>query len=58
LRWKHEQQQNNTHKMDALEAALTRIILNPKYHAPLMLVKAMRNGIVYGTKVRFPHALV
>ena len=34
------------------------IILNPKYHQPLILLKAIRNGAVYGTKVRFPHALV
>jgi len=44
--------------MKNLEASLERIILNPKYHDPLMLVKAVRNGILYGTKVRFPHALV
>lgn len=37
---------------------MERIILDPKYHAPLTLVKAVRNGLVYGTKVRFPHALV
>lgn len=24
----------------------------------LTLVKAVRNGVVYGSKVRFPHALV
>ena len=34
------------------------IILNPTYHQPLVLLKAIRNGLVYGTKVRFPHALV
>lgn len=32
--------------------------MNPRYHDPLVLVKAIRNGLVYGTKVRFPHALV
>lgn len=37
---------------------MERIVLDPKYHAPLTLVKAIRNGIVYGTKIRFPHALV
>ncbi|KAF2426458.1 mitochondrial carrier [Tothia fuscella] len=41
-----------------LEASIERIVLDPRYHDPLMLVKAVRNGIVYGTKVRFPHALV
>ncbi|KAF4551033.1 Hypothetical protein D9617_15g043870 [Elsinoe fawcettii] len=44
--------------LQALQAAAERIILDPKYHAPLTLVKAIRNGIVYGTKIRFPHALV
>jgi hypothetical protein len=43
---------------DARQAALEKIILNPKYHDILTLVKGVRNGIVYGTKVRFPHALV
>jgi hypothetical protein len=38
--------------------AVNRIILDPKYHDVLTLVKGVRNGIVYGTKVRFPHALV
>jgi hypothetical protein len=42
----------------SLEAPLEKFILDPKYHDVLMLVKAVRNGIVYGTKVRFPHALV
>jgi len=34
------------------------IVLNPKYHDMLTVVKAARNGAVYGAKVRFPHALV
>jgi len=42
----------------SLEASLTRIILDPKYHDVISLVKGIRNGLVYGTKVRFPHALV
>ena len=42
----------------SLEASLEKIVLDPKYHDVLMLVKAVRNGIVYGTKIRFPHALV
>lgn len=37
---------------------LEKVILDPKYHQPLVLLKAIRNGLVYGTKVRFPHALV
>jgi len=32
--------------------------MNPRYKQPLILLKAIRNGLVYGTKVRFPHALV
>jgi peroxisomal membrane protein 4 len=36
----------------------TRILLNPSNQPPLSLLKALRNGLVYGTKVRFPHALV
>jgi len=34
------------------------IILNPQYAEYLALIKAARNGAVYGAKVRFPHALV
>ena len=44
--------------LDAQVRALERIVLNPKYHDVLTLVKGVRNGIVYGTKIRFPHALV
>ncbi|KAK3704323.1 hypothetical protein LTR37_013876 [Vermiconidia calcicola] len=43
----------------ALQSYLEReVILNPRYHQPLILLKALRNGLVYGTKVRFPHAFV
>lgn len=34
------------------------MILNPKYADYLAVLKAARNGAVYGAKVRFPHALV
>jgi peroxisomal membrane protein 4 len=37
---------------------LDQIVQNPSNHELLSLVKTMRNGAVYGTKVRFPHALV
>ena len=37
---------------------LEEIVKDPKYHDILSLVKTARNGAVYGTKVRFPHALV
>ncbi|KAK0920449.1 hypothetical protein LTR91_002598 [Friedmanniomyces endolithicus] len=42
----------------ALQQQLERIILDPRFHDPLVLLKAVRNGLVYGTKVRFPHAFV
>jgi hypothetical protein len=45
-------------RLRALEAALDKIVLDPKYHDVLTLVKGVRSGIVYGSKVRFPHALV
>ncbi|KAL6168043.1 hypothetical protein ACJQWK_05707 [Exserohilum turcicum] len=45
-------------RLQALETALERIVLDPKYHDILTLVKGVRNGVVYGCKVRFPHALV
>jgi peroxisomal membrane protein 4 len=38
--------------------SLTKIILDPQYHDILTIVKGLRNGIVYGAKVRFPHAVV
>ena len=41
-----------------MQATAERVILDPKYHDLLAVVKAARNGAVYGTKVRFPHALV
>lgn len=44
--------------LHGLKATAERIILDPKYHDLLSIVKAARNGAVYGAKVRFPHALV
>jgi len=44
--------------LDSIKAALESIILNPRYADVLALVKAARNGAIYGAKVRFPHALV
>lgn len=38
--------------------AINKIILDPKYHTILSIIKGTRNGIVYGAKIRFPHALV
>ena len=44
--------------LEALQSQLEKIALNPKYHEPLILLKAVRNGLVYGTKIRLPHAAV
>jgi len=44
--------------IENLKRALESIILNPKYADYLAIIKAARNGAVYGAKVRFPHALV
>lgn len=44
--------------ISGVKAAVERGILDPKYHSLLTIVKGARNGIVYGTKIRFPHALV
>ncbi|KAJ2775998.1 hypothetical protein IWQ57_000155 [Coemansia nantahalensis] len=33
-------------------------VLSPQLHDVLSLVKGFRNGVVYGAKIRFPHALV
>ncbi|RUS29507.1 Tim17/Tim22/Tim23/Pmp24 family-domain-containing protein [Jimgerdemannia flammicorona] len=38
--------------------ALTNFVLDPNHREFLSLVKGARNGVVYGAKVRFPHALV
>ncbi|TDL28837.1 peroxisomal membrane protein 4 [Rickenella mellea] len=34
------------------------IIADPRYHDYLAILKGARNGIVYGVKIRFPHALL
>ncbi|KAG9014362.1 hypothetical protein FRB94_012768 [Tulasnella sp. JGI-2019a] len=38
--------------------AINNIILDPRYADYLAILKGARNGLVYGVKVRFPHALV
>lgn len=45
-------------KLQALHDAANALLLDPRHHDLLALLKGLRNGIVYGTKVRFPHALV
>ncbi|ORY81882.1 peroxisomal membrane protein 4 [Protomyces lactucae-debilis] len=37
---------------------LNKVLLDPKYHDLLAIVKGMRNGAVYGAKIRAPHAAV
>ncbi|MCJ1315380.1 hypothetical protein MMC15_000699 [Xylographa vitiligo] len=44
--------------MDTLNKTINDLILKPQYSEYLALIKAARNGAVYGAKVRFPHALV
>jgi peroxisomal membrane protein 4 len=44
--------------LTTLQQLVNSIILNPDLAPLLAVVKAARNGAVYGAKVRFPHALV
>ncbi|KAJ5936147.1 hypothetical protein N7454_005445 [Penicillium verhagenii] len=47
--------------MDTLLSSKTQLdalVLKPELQPLLSLIKGARNGIVYGSKVRFPHALV
>ncbi|KAI9681180.1 MAG: hypothetical protein M1817_002462 [Caeruleum heppii] len=44
--------------MDQITDVVNRTILDPRYADYLAVLKAARNGAVYGAKVRFPHALV
>ena len=37
---------------------MNSILRDPRYQFSLELLKGLRNGLVYGAKVRFPHALV
>ncbi|OBZ79788.1 Peroxisomal membrane protein 4 [Grifola frondosa] len=39
-------------------SALAAILADPAYHDYLSILKGARNGLVYGVKVRFPHALI
>lgn len=47
-------QKKLTQNQDLVE----KFVLEPQNHDVLSIVKAARNGAVYGSKVRFPHALV
>lgn len=44
--------------MPLLQSRLDALVLNPDLAPLLSLLKGARNGVVYGSKVRFPHALV
>jgi len=39
-------------------STIESFIKDPKYAEYLALVKGARNGLVYGARIRFPHALV
>jgi len=45
-------------QLQALQTTIENIILNPRYADLFAIVKGARNGLVYGARVRFPHALV
>ncbi|GAA5964385.1 hypothetical protein JCM3765_006398 [Sporobolomyces pararoseus] len=44
--------------MSGLQATLDQVVRNPAYHDILAILKGARNGLVYGARVRGPHALV
>lgn len=44
--------------MAALVKNVEALALNPAYHDLFTVLKGARNGMVYGAKIRFPHALV
>ena len=41
-----------------IQESIRSLILNPDYTEYLAVLKAARNGAVYGAKIRAPHALV
>nr|XP_027801105.1 peroxisomal membrane protein 4 [Marmota flaviventris] len=45
-------------QLQALLKAVNALLRKRRYHAALTLIKGFRNGIVYGVKIRAPHALV
>ncbi|KAL7274968.1 hypothetical protein RUND412_002099 [Rhizina undulata] len=44
--------------LQVLIDSINGILLKPSLHDLLAILKGFRNGLVYGAKVRFPHALV
>ncbi|XP_048204978.1 peroxisomal membrane protein 4 [Perognathus longimembris pacificus] len=45
-------------QLQALLQAVNALLRQRRYHAALAVVKGFRNGVVYGVKIRAPHALV
>ncbi|KAF8514514.1 Tim17/Tim22/Tim23/Pmp24 family-domain-containing protein [Gautieria morchelliformis] len=39
-------------------STIRHIVTDPRFHDYLAIVKGARNGLVYGVKIRFPHALL
>ncbi|KAI9656938.1 MAG: hypothetical protein M1831_004486 [Alyxoria varia] len=58
ISWQPSNSKMSIPSIKAPESRATSLILDPTYQPYLTLLKAFRNGLVYGTKVRFPHALV
>ncbi|XP_006860741.1 PREDICTED: peroxisomal membrane protein 4 [Chrysochloris asiatica] len=45
-------------QLQALLLAVNTLLRKRRYHAVLAMLKGFRNGVVYGAKIRAPHALV
>ncbi|XP_007932760.1 peroxisomal membrane protein 4 [Orycteropus afer afer] len=45
-------------QLQALLLAVNTLLRKRRYHAALAMLKGFRNGVVYGVKIRAPHALV
>ncbi|XP_076427063.1 peroxisomal membrane protein 4 isoform X3 [Peromyscus maniculatus bairdii] len=45
-------------QLRALLQAVNTLLRKRRYHAVLAILKGLRNGAVYGVKIRAPHALV
>ena len=37
---------------------IEEIVTDPRYHDLFSILNGARNGLVYGVKIRFPHALL
>ncbi|KAM6164956.1 peroxisomal membrane protein 4 isoform 3-T3 [Rhynchocyon petersi] len=45
-------------QLQALLLTVNALLRNRRYHTALAMLKGFRNGVVYGAKIRAPHALV